>query len=200
MEDRTTALVACPECDALHRRQPIGRGHKARCIRCGAVLYRNSRLTPDRMVALLLGALIVLLIANLFPIVSLQAKGLQTSTTLFGCVLALWRDGRQLVALLVFATTMLFPLVELLSLLAVLLAGPRTAPRLWRLVQALRPWGMVEVFMLGVVVSLVKLSHMARMMPGPALWAFAALTLLLVVIVSFDPRALWDQPQGDEHP
>ncbi|MDO8608111.1 MAG: paraquat-inducible protein A [Phaeospirillum sp.] len=159
------------------------------------MLYRRSRLSPQDMAPLLLGALVVFLIANLFPIVDLGVQGQHNSTTLFGSILTLWREGRQLVAMLVLFTTLLFPLVELLALLALLLssrAGP--SARLWRLVQALRPWGMVEVFMLGVVVSLVKLSHSAQLLPGPALWAFAVLTVLQVVIVSFDPRPFWGEP------
>lgn len=187
-----TTLAACPECDALHRRVPIRRGTKARCVRCGAVLYRHSRLTPRQMRPLLLGTLVVFLIANLFPIVDLQVQGLRHGTTLFGSIVALWREGRQIVAGLVFTTTVLFPLVELLAMLALLLSWPDHSARLWRFVRALRPWGMIEVFMLGVVVSLVKLSHMAQIVPGPALWAFAVLTILLAVIVSFDPCALWD--------
>jgi paraquat-inducible protein A len=57
--------------------------------------------------------------------------------------------------------------------------------------QSLRPWGMVEVFLLGVLVAIVKLSAMARVIPGPALWAFVGLTVLLTVLVSFNPGALW---------
>ena len=189
-------LVACPECDALHRRKPIRPGAKARCVRCGAVLYRHSRLSPQDMAPLLLGTLVVFLIANLFPIVDLRVQGQQNSATLFGSILALWRDGRQGVAVLVLSTTVLFPLLELLALLALLLLSrPGPSARLWRFVRALRPWGMIEVFMLGVVVSLVKLSHSARLLPGPALWAFAALTVLLVIILSFDPRPYWDEAE-----
>lgn len=60
------------------------------------------------------------------------------------------------------------------------------------LLQSLRPWGMVEVFLLGVLVATIKLSGMATVIAGPALWAFVALTVLLTVVVSFDPRGLWD--------
>jgi len=99
----------------------------------------------------------------------------------------------MLVATLVFATTLLFPLVDLLSMLALLLLVRRGRPALlWRFVLALRPWSMIEVFMLGLLVALVKLSHMAHVLPGVALWAFAVLTVLLAVILSFDPRTLWD--------
>jgi paraquat-inducible protein A len=60
-----------------------------------------------------------------------------------------------------------------------------------RLLLVLRPWGMVEVFLLGVLVALIKLSGIARVIPGVALWAFAVLTVLLVLVVTFNPRYLW---------
>jgi len=60
-----------------------------------------------------------------------------------------------------------------------------------RAMQSLRPWGMIEVFLLGVLVAIVKLSSMARVLPGPALWAFVALTVLLTAVLSFDPRGFW---------
>ena len=65
--------------------------------------------------------------------------------------------------------------------------------------QSLRPWGMIEVFLLGVLVAIVKLSSMATVVPGPALWAFVALTVLLTAVLSFDPRAFWEmafEPAG----
>lgn len=106
-------------------------------------------------------------------------------------------------AALVFATTQLFPLLDLLTTLALLGAiSTHMSPRpvwfapLLRFVSGLRPWGMIEVFMLGVIVALVKLSHIAHVLPGIALWAFGVLTLLLAVILSTDPRTLWDQPDA----
>jgi paraquat-inducible protein A len=148
------------------------------------------------MLPLVAGALLTYLIANTFPIVNLGIQGQTVSATLLGSILALWGEGRQLVAVLVFATTLLFPLVDLLAMLIMLLPSKRPA-LLWRFVLALRPWGMVEVFMLGTLVALVKLSHMAHVVPGAALWAFAVLTILMAVILAFDPRSLWDESDVD---
>ncbi len=144
----------------------------------------------------MVGALVTFVIANSFPIVDLEVQGQNSSATLFGSIQALWGEGRSLVAILVFATTQLFPLVDLLAMLALLLLSRRGHPAsIWRFLRALRPWGMIEVFMLGVVVALVKLSHLAHVLPGAALWAFAALTVLLAIILTFDPRSLWDSPE-----
>ncbi|WP_252181386.1 paraquat-inducible protein A [Azospirillum sp. B4] len=190
------SLVACPECDALHERRDLAPGTKARCVRCHAVLYRRSYLDLDHQLALVLAAILTYLIANCFPIVDLQIQGRSNSATLIGSVLSLWREGREIVAVLVFATTQLFPLVDMGALLALLLMirrgrpAPAFAPLL-RFLQALRPWGMIEVFMLGIVVALVKLSNMSTVVPGIALWAFGLLTVLLAIILSMDLHTLW---------
>lgn len=191
-------LVACRVCDALHRRRPIARGEKARCTRCGAVLYRHPRLSPAQVLPLVVGALVTFMIANLYPLVDLQVQGAHSSATLFDSILALWEEGRPLVAILVFVTTILLPLIDLLSVLGLLLLSRHgRQATLWRFVQVFRPWGMIEIFMLGVLVALVKLSHLAHVLPGVALWAFAALTVLLAVILSYDINALWDRPDGE---
>nr|WP_246463369.1 paraquat-inducible protein A [Nitrospirillum iridis] len=189
-------MVACPECDALHERRELAPGAKARCVRCRAVLYRRSRLELDNQLALVTAAILTYLIANSFPIVDLQIQGRSNSATLVGSVLSLWRDGRELVAVLVFATTLLFPLIDLGAMLSLLLITRRGRPTrafapLLRFLLTLRPWGMIEVFMLGIVVSLVKLSNMAQVLPGVALWAFGILTVLMAVILSMDLHALW---------
>jgi paraquat-inducible protein A len=106
----------------------------------------------------------------------------------------------SLVAFLVLATTILFPLMQLLILVWLLVPLRRHRRALGfallvRLMQALRPWGMIEVFLLGVLVALVKLSSMASVLPGPALWAFVALTLLLTAVLAFDPRGFWEMAE-----
>lgn len=204
IEPAGRAFGACSECDLLFRRRPLERGQHAECPRCGATLYSRSRLTTEQMLGLVTGALLTFLIANAYPIVEMQIQGDANSTTLFSSVISLWGEGRRAMAGLVFATTMAFPLLDLGALLALLLAvsrSPRMQDRpawfapLLRFVLALRPWGMVEVFMLGILVALVKLSHMATILPGIALWAFGALTVLLAGILAFDLRGLWDSPE-----
>jgi len=189
-------LIICEECDAVHRRPVLGRAEVARCQRCGAELERDMGSRLQRLLPLTLASLIMFVIANSFPIVEIELQGLTGQTTLLGAVIALSQDGMSLVALLVLATTILFPLVQLLILMYLLLPKGHHVHRpgirvLLRLMQAVRPWGMVEVFLLGVLVALVKLSNIADVLPGMALWAFAALTILLTVVVSFNPRYLW---------
>jgi len=190
-------LIACHECDALFTKRALPEHSSANCPRCGAVLYRSVARNLDRICATTLAALITFVIAQAFPIVELDANGITSQTTLIGAIVALWNEQMQVVAVLVFCATILFPLCELVALLYVLIpvrAGyvPPGFHLTLRAIQFVRPWGMIEVFMLGVLVTLVKMLSVARVIPEAALFAFGALTLMVAVVVSFDPRSLWD--------
>lgn len=189
-------LVACEYCDAVYHRTDLAKGEQALCRRCGGSLYRESRRAYQRLLPLVATALILFLLSNVFPIVEMELKGIRAQTTLWGAVQALYADHMVLVALLVFATTILFPLAEMLMMLYLLVQmGRRRVPtgfaRIVRSIQLTRPWGMIEVYLLGVVVTLVKLASVADILAGPALWSFSALAVVLATMLSFDPRDLW---------
>lgn len=192
------SLIACHECDTLHRRTPLAPGAAACCTRCGGVLYRQGRADLEQHLALVLGGLIVFILANAYPIISLELQGYRNGSTLFGAVLALHDEGMSAVAALVLLTAIVFPLAELLLLLAILLpllrghAGSALHARL-RWLQRVRPWGMLDVFLMAVLVALVKLAHTATVIPGVALWAFAVLAFLMAATAAIDPRELWQQ-------
>lgn len=208
-------LISCHDCGVLYRKRAVGPGERARCARCERVLYRGMSAgrstngarrhglsgqdarTANRMAAIVLGALLTFLIAQFFPIVQLDVNGNSSSATLLGAIGVLWSENMQVVATVVFCFTILFPLVELGSMLYVTLSlrnGHRPAGfhRLLRAVHAVRQWGMTEVLMLGILITMIKMTGMARVMPEPALFAFGALTLMLAVVAHFDPRTLWD--------
>jgi paraquat-inducible protein A len=190
-------LIACHDCDALFQKPRLGRRRLARCPRCGAVLYGSSTGRLDPICAMTMAALITFLIAQTFPIIELEANGITSQASLFGAIEVLWTQDMQIVAVMVFCSTILFPLTELLALLYVLLsvrAGyvPLAFHHVMRAIQFVRPWGMIEVFMLGTLVTIVKMTSVARVIPEAALFAFGALTLMFAVVVTFEPRTLWD--------
>jgi paraquat-inducible protein A len=196
-------VIACEGCDALYTRPDLRPGEIARCLRCQTELERHPGSQHDRILPLTLACLVLFAIANLFPIVAIEINGAGSRTTLLGAVATLVVEGRALVAALVLATTFLFPLVQLGALFYLLFPRPDPGPPagfdwLVRSIQSLRPWGMIEVFLLGVLVAIVKLSSMAVVVPGPALWSYVALTLLLTAVLSFDPRLLWDGSSTSE--
>lgn len=196
-----TSLKLCEHCDAVFRRVRLDPGERAYCPRCGTELYRNNDRRYQALLPVVLASLIVFVCCNAFPIVTMEIQGVSMRTTVWGSVAVLAHEDMLSVSALVFATTILMPLLEL-GLLAYLLVPlwlgrvPAGFGAVIRFIRLGRPWGMIEVFMLGIVASLVKLSAMATVIPGMALWAFGALTVLLAVVVSFDPADLWEQAEA----
>lgn len=195
-------LVACPECDLVQQEPPVPLGYSVSCRRCGATLFRSRDGSLDRTLALTAGAGILFMLANAFPLVGIDLQGQRDAVTLLGAVERLWNQDMALVASLVFLTTIAFPALELSAIAYLLLPLKlgRRAPgfaTVFRFVDAVRPWGMVEVFVLGVLVSLVKLAHIANIEPGIALWSFGALILLLAAeATSLDNRDLWSRAEA----
>jgi len=192
-------LLACPECDLLQSDSAVPRPHKALCARCGAVLYQRHDQGLDRSLALTATALVLLGVANAFPMLSLELQGERTDATLFGAVSTLWSQNMQLVALLVAFTAIAMPLLEIAALAWLLfpLRYGRKAPYFgdaYATLQFAQRLSLVDVFVLGALVSYVKLDHLAEVQAGAGLWAFAGLMLVMATIESnFDPRDLWAQ-------
>ena len=193
----TNSLMACHECDLLHHIKPLPDGGVAQCIRCGAVLYRQKRDSLDRTLALTIAGLILFVVANTYPFLALKSGGLVQRTTLITGTKELYAQGMEILALLVLFTSILAPLVHLVGMLYVLLPLkfnrlPRNLHRVFRFVQSLQPWGMLEVFMLGILVSVVKLAKMAKIVPGIALFAFLVLIFVMAASsASLDPHLIW---------
>jgi len=196
---KTDSLIACHECDMLHRIHTLPKGGVAKCIRCGAVLYRDKPNSLDRTLALTLAALILFVTANIYPFLELRLEGREQETLLFTGVRDLYEFGMWELSFLVLLTSIIIPLIHILGMLYVLLPLrfnhlPWKLALIFRIVQGLRPWGMMEVYMLGVLVSLVKLSDMATIVPGIALYSFALLILLMAgSAASLDPRVVWNR-------
>jgi len=189
--------IVCEGCDAVYHRVRLRRREVSHCARCGTELDRHAGDQGARVLPLTVASLILFAIANLFPIVEIELRGLSSETTLAGAVIVLGGEGMSVVALLVLATTILFPLLQLCILFYLLVPMARERRPagfgvLVRILQSLRPWGMIEVFLLGVLVAIVKLSSLAQVVAGPALWAFMVLTVLLTAVLSFNPRTFWE--------
>lgn len=190
-------LISCHDCGVLHRRRPVRPREKARCVRCRSVLYRGIHSDASRMAAITLGAVFTFLIAQFFPIVELEVGGYSSSATLLGAIHVLWTEQMQLVAAAVFLFTIVLPAVELGALLYVTLSlrGGQRPPgfdHLLRAVGMARRWGMTEVLMIGILITIVKMTSLAKVVVQPGVFAFGALTVMLTIVVSFDPKILWN--------
>ncbi|NLX19421.1 MAG: paraquat-inducible protein A [Desulfobulbus sp.] len=194
----TDRLIACHDCDLLHH-LPDNRTTTLLCARCGAVLRRRKPATVERSLAWITAALILFILSNSFPFLAIQSSGLVQETILLSGIHELWKQGLHGLSVLVLLTCVLVPLVQMLGLLYILTPlqfGRTPAPyagSLYRFIQELAPWGMMEVFMVGILVALVKLGHLATIIPGISVFSFAALIFVMAAaFASLDPVLLWD--------
>ena len=192
-------LVACHDCDLLQRRHAPAPGERALCPRCGAILARGKRNPVDHTLALTITALILFLLANLYPFMTFSLEGRAQDNRLITGVFSLAQSGYYPLAALIFIASIGVPLLKILALAYVLLPiklgrTPRGLARVYRALAALYPWGMLEVYMLGVLVAITKLAGMATIVLGTAFYAFIALILVTTAATSaMDPRAVWDR-------
>jgi paraquat-inducible protein A len=185
-------LVACHECDPV-----LSPGRTLRCSNCNAVLLNYPKGGLDRPFALYLAAAILFIFSNVFPFLTLDIQGREEMTTLIGASTALYRAGMGELAVVVLITSVLGPALVITSCLYVLvgvrlrlqLPGLRTILS-W--VSHLEPWGMLDVFMLGVLVSFVKLAGMATIHIGLSLYAFVGLIFVsAAATAALEPQLLW---------
>jgi paraquat-inducible protein A len=192
-----SSVIVCPSCDLAHRAAMAPFPAANRCVRCRAVLQRPENGSIDTAIALAICALVLFLLSNAYPLVGIQYNGTSRDTTLVGAALSLYRQDHAGLACLVFLTTVLSPLLQIAGLLYLLIPlrrGRRAAgtSTLFRLLTQLRPWIFVEVFMLGTLVALVRLSAYARVIPGVAIWACGLLMLALAALASrTTPGQFW---------
>ena len=189
--------VACHDCDALFTAPPVAEGERVLCPRCGANLFTHRANTVQRTAALVLAAAMLYVVANLFPFLSLSSDYRESDMVLVQSVTGLERTGypplASAVAIFIFVAPMLV-ISGLLYLLLPLLAGRRLpgSTGLCRLVFEARQWNMVEVYLLGVLVSLLKLGSLATLTLGTSFWAFVGfIVCLTAALASIDYRELW---------
>jgi len=197
-------LIACHECDFIHVIKPLSKGGKALCTRCGALLYQSTPNSIEKALALNLAAFMLFVMANAFPFLSLEIGGRFVENYFLSGALMLYRLGMGEVGLLVLITSFLFPLFTISGMLYILLPiklgyRPWKMSLVYRMVRAIKPWSLVSVFMLGVLISFVKLLDLATIIPGISLFSFVGLMVVMAAAhVSLDPFALWNPTEFGE--
>ncbi len=195
------ALMACPECDLLHRATPPPRGGMTLCSRCGAVFERGRQGSLEVALALYLTALLLFGLANAFPLLTLNIHGTLQEASIPQCGRILASLGWHWLAAVLITTVILAPLAHLLGMILVIVQiqlGLQNAwtARIYRIVGEFTGWGMAEVFVLGLLISYVKLAQWAVALPGPSLFALGAFMVLAAAAVSsLDSQALWNRIQ-----
>jgi paraquat-inducible protein A len=195
-------LVICENCDTVYQRRVLGRREVATCTQCASVLYRSADLNVRERLALSVTAMICFLIANICPIISINLHGLESKTTMWQAAVAMAQSDAGPIAVPTAAVAVLVPFLQIAILIWVLwfARDRRRAPGFeWamKLLGALRPWSMVEVCMLGILVAVIKLSSLVQVHADPGVWAMAALMILMTIIAGRDVGQLWALTRAD---
>jgi paraquat-inducible protein A len=190
-------VIVCPACDLAHRRgAPPLRGRND-CARCHMPLQRPETGAVETAIALAVCAVVLLILGNTYPLVVMHVSGATRETTLVGAALGLYIQDYVALAALVLLTTVIAPLVQIGALLYLLIPlwrrrRARGESAVFRLLVAVRRWTFMEVFMLGALVALVRLSNYAHVLPGIALWSCGLLMMCLSALTSAtSPEQFW---------
>lgn len=193
----TNGLIACAGCDLLHHDVDLAPGASAHCRRCGNLLYTRKLSSIDRGLALTLASSVFFLLANIFPFISIEIQGITQEISMLSAALELFYQGMPWLGVFAAAVIFVFPLLQLVGMLMVLIPlsqGRATllGRRSLRLVAVVAPWSMMEIYLLGVLVSLVKLATYAEVSFGVAFWNFVALVITNTwAATSIDRFELW---------
>ena len=190
------ALVVCEQCGLPHRWLPVSGREIARCTRCDSVIGRGHRLSIGSVLALTIAAAAAWLVAMTAPLMSIDFRGGAEAATLPQAIVSAWRGGQEIVALVAALTALIAPAAFIglrLYVLAPLALGRRPAgfASCVRLLHQAGRWNMIEVFTVGVLLSLVRLAGFADASPGLGLFALGAVTFLFATIESAGLKHLW---------
>lgn len=198
----TMHQIACHECDLVHTIPKMPEEGAAQCVRCGAVLFRTKRNSIDRTLAWAIAGLVLYGVSVTFPFLAMRSGSIVRHTALLSGVQQLFQQGETVLATVVLSTCVLIPLLQMLILLYIFLplkmnrkAG--LAIPVFRLFQHFKPWSMMEIYMLGILVAIVKLGKMATIIPGLAVASFGLLVIVLTcAISSIDSHLVWERLGG----
>ena len=191
-------LTACHGCDLLVEEGNIPHRSKAICPRCGSFLYEPKENTVNNTLALVVTGLLILWPAISMPIVEMTILGDTSFNSLLNAVLKIYQAGYSWVAFVVFFTSILAPTAKLLVLLTVLLhikfkRHTKLLPRLFRYYVKLDTWEMLDVYMIAMLVSVIKLFDIAAIHGGVGLYCFVGLLLTsILVTVKLDKKQIWE--------
>ncbi len=191
--------LACIQCDLLVTFPDLREGERATCPRCEHLLSARTPNGLARSLAFALSAAVLLVMANAFPFLSLKASGLESVMTLPSAALEIYREGYGTMAAMVFAFIAVVPGLVIAVLIALVAALLRERRATWlvpagRALFWLSPWSMVEVFVIGVIVSLVKIHHLAHVILGVSFWSYVAFTVCFTAAMSsLDRLEVWEE-------
>ena len=190
--------IGCDTCGLVSRTQ-----EGTACSRCGFRLHHRKRGSIQRTWAFSVAALVLYIPANIYPVLTVVRLGAGQPSTILGGVRELLEIGMWPLAALVFFASVAVPVMKLIGL-GILLISTHTGTGqalpdrtvLYRIVDAIGRWSMIDIFMESILVALVQFGTLASVYPGPGAVAFAGVVILTMLAAqSFDPRLMWDSAQ-----
>jgi paraquat-inducible protein A len=194
-------IFACESCGLPQRVGELAPGTSAECIRCGSTLASRSYGGADATLALTLAALVLYVPANIYPILKFNLYGAYSENTVWDGVVSLFQYNQYFIAVIVFLASIVIPLLKLMGLLFLVASVKwgkgrrlRSRTRIYRFIDVIGPWAMLDVFLVAVLVALVKMGDLGHIIPGPGLIAFTSVVVLtMLASQSFDPRLIWNR-------
>jgi len=195
-----SSLVACVICGRLCAADPLTAMRHAHCPRCRATLHPRKFRSTERTWALLIAAAVLLFPANFYPVMTVTELGRSSSSTIVEGVRQLLDDDQFVLAMVVLVASVVIPVVKILGLSFLLISvhfrwswRPRDRTRLYRLIELVGRWSMLDIFVVAVLIALVKLGILVSITAEAGAVAFGAVVVLTMLASrNFDPRLIWD--------
>lgn len=188
-------LAGCHTCGKV---SPVSLGN---CPRCGSHLHLRKPASIQNTLALMSAATLLYIPSHLLPIMTVVELGTVTHNTIIGGMMAFWRTGAYPIAIVIFTASILIPLLKIIALSWLCAAAtgrvhpsPTTLGKVYWFTELLGRWSMIDIFVVGILVSVVQLGNYMAVTPGPGALAFAGVVVLtMFAAMSFEPRMLWDR-------
>ncbi len=195
--------MVCPSCSQILQPPKLQPNQVALCPRCSRQLHRYKRHPIQKGLALSITGLVLYLPANLLPLLTFSVLGIDNRSSIFQACMHMFASGQYVVGMIVALTTMIFPLLLLSSLLMVTLGlasgrRSRLMPPLFRAYHHLSEWSMTDVFLVGVLITIIKMSHMASVSLNGGFFCLVGLVVTTVAAqTTIDPQRFWSMMESE---
>ena len=194
-------LAGCHTCGKVSPAEP------GSCPRCGSALHVRKPASIDGTIALMLAAGALYIPSHILPVLITEELGVVTHNTIIAGMLSFWRSGAYPIALVIFTASILIPFLKIAALTWLCLAAtgrvhpsPGVLGRVYWITELLGRWSMIDIFVVGILVSVLQLGNYMSVLPGPGALAFGGVVVLtMFAAMRFDPRLLWDQLDATDY-
>lgn len=200
----SAGVLACHTCGLVQRAAP--EAHGLTCARCGSSLHFRKPNSLSRAWALLIASYVLIIPANILPVMQTGSLFGSEKDTILSGVIYLWTSGSQPLAIILFIASIAIPVTKLLSLTFLLISvqrrsvwAPRERTRLYRVLELVGRWSMIDVYVAAMLTALVQFGSLMSIRAGSGAIAFGAVVVLTIFAAeSFDPRLIWDSAESED--